>query len=171
MEPGAIFVLLVVWAIGSLVAKAGKASQQQRNRPQRPLPVPRPRAEPGSYEDLLAEMRRQLEQARDLDERGRESVEVAPVVVTRSLPVPAPSQAPVDFDDQAEALVRRRVDLAEARNREWRPADHAAFDAKIRKAKAAAPASSVARPGLRQALIWSEVLRPPVSLRTEIGEG
>ncbi len=167
MEPGALFVLFVVWVVGSLVARAGKAAQQQRNRPQRPLPVPRPRAEPGSYEDLLAEMRRELERARDLDAGDRESVEVRPALVTRPLPVPVASQAPVDFDDQAEALVRRRVDLAEARNREWRPADHVAFDARIRQAKATLPAPTSERPGLRQALVWSEVLGPPVSLREE----
>jgi hypothetical protein len=70
----------------------------------------------------------------------------------------------VDQDDGAEALVQRRIDAAAARNGEWQVSDHERFDAKIRTVAPAAPVNRL-RHRLREAMIWREVLAPPVSMR------
>jgi hypothetical protein len=63
-------------------------------------------------------------------------------------------------------LVQKRIDAAELRNREWRLEDHKRFDQAIREAKPARVARiAPAHRALRQAMIWNEVLQPPVSMR------
>ncbi len=65
-------------------------------------------------------------------------------------------------DDEAEAVVQRRIQAAEARNREHREVDHQAFHARIRQGDPT-PGSpqrySTAR--LREAVIWREIIGPP----------
>jgi hypothetical protein len=71
----------------------------------------------------------------------------------------------VDYDDEAEAIVQRRIRSAEERDHALSKIDHQAFDSRIR---AAADATRVARPrleSLRKAMIWREILGPPVALR------
>ena len=85
------------------------------------------------------------------------------------------SREEVSLDTASEAAARRRREAAEQRDRPRTAADHAAFDARIRAepAKTAAPPPAapalqgVAR--LRSAMIWNELLGPPVSLRDERG--
>lgn len=71
----------------------------------------------------------------------------------------------VDQDDEAEALVQRRISEAQARNRALRSADHKAFDKRIREA---APEQKVERrytaKSMRDAFIWREILGPPKAL-------
>lgn len=75
----------------------------------------------------------------------------------------------VGQDDDAEALVERRIAAAESRNRALSGADHARFDARIRQAPAVPelenPDGAARAARLRQAIVWREVLGPPVSLR------
>jgi hypothetical protein len=79
-------------------------------------------------------------------------------------------RAVVDQDDEAEQVVRQRRAQAEARSGPIGTADHQRFDQRIRQE----PADQTAvRPAgrsmerLRQAIIWREILGPPVSLRDE----
>jgi hypothetical protein len=71
-------------------------------------------------------------------------------------------------DEEAEAVVQRRIKSAEARNRPLDSADHASFDQSIR-----APVNAAAGPprltvqGLRDAFVWREILGPPKSLQDE----
>jgi hypothetical protein len=71
----------------------------------------------------------------------------------------------VDQDEQAEAIVQRRIDSAQARNQAHRNADHKAFDKRIREP---APAEVAERrysvKSLRDAFVWREILGPPKSL-------
>ncbi len=112
---------------------------------------------------------RQLEPAEDVEERDIPGREPRPVPIER-----APSRSKrvlVDHDMQAEAVARQRVTEAQARNRGLTKADHSAFDKRIRGTELPAPATAgAARPSfpraaLRQAIIWQEILAPPVSER------
>ena len=69
-----------------------------------------------------------------------------------------------DFDDEAEAVLKRRLAVAEARTSGRTLLDHRRFDEAIRAPAPAVP-SGPKRPGLRQALVWREILGPPVALR------
>lgn len=71
----------------------------------------------------------------------------------------------LDQDDDAEAVVQRRIEAAEARNREHREVDHRAFHARIRGGAAAPGAAQRYSPAkLREAVIWREILGPPKAL-------
>jgi hypothetical protein len=132
-------------------------------------------------QDLLRELGRTLDQAsgpagRAPDRRlppaeeveELESLEVAPEV--RSLEADPRRQARVvvDLDDEAERAVARRTAAAEAHGTPLTKAGHREFDARIRQE----PADKTATRGytarqLRDAMVWREILGPPVSLRGE----
>ncbi|HSE28235.1 MAG TPA: hypothetical protein VLA95_08390 [Gemmatimonadales bacterium] len=77
-------------------------------------------------------------------------------------------------DDAADAVVQRRIAAAEARSGALGPADHEAFHLRLaRQETARAAERPVRQPGparrtraeLRRAVVWREILGPPVSLR------
>ena len=71
----------------------------------------------------------------------------------------------VDHDEEAQALVQKRIREAEARNRPLTEMDHKAFDREIRQDKGPAPSGSrytAAR--LRDAVVWREIMGPPKAL-------
>ncbi len=180
MDLGFLVLLALLWGFIQMVNSAQKRARgtgtggPPAQRPARSQRTPgRP---PGTFEELLEQMRGQLEQGKAGGARvtlpgaeeveDRESLEIVPVVVSRELPAPAQSRKVVDFDDEAETLIRRRIAQAEARNHALTAADHRAFDKRIRRepVKTIAPAHPR---NLRQALIWKEVLGKPVTLRDE----
>jgi hypothetical protein len=132
-------------------------------------------------EDLLRELGRTLEQgsgpvgrapdrrlppAEEVEER--ESLEVNPEVRSLEIDPRRQARAEVDQDDEAERIVARRIAAAEAQGKPLTKADHRAFDARIRQE----PADKTATRGytarqLRDAVVWREILGPPVSLREE----
>lgn len=132
-------------------------------------------------EDLLRELGRTLEQgsgpvgrapdrrlppAEEVEER--ESLEVNPEVQSLEIDPRRQARAEVDQDDEAERIVARRIAAAEAQGKPLTKADHRAFDARIRQE----PADKTATRGytarqLRDAVVWREILGPPVSLRGE----
>jgi hypothetical protein len=72
----------------------------------------------------------------------------------------------VDQDDEAERVVARRLKAVEANQAPRTRTDHAAFDARIRPEPADKTAVTPARTRrLRDAVVWREILGPPVSLR------
>src|SRR5690606_31991285 len=97
----------------------------------------------------------------------RDSLEVDPFVVSMEEEVEEWQRDEVAIDSDGEALVRRRIEEAERRNREWRPEDHRRFDAVIRAPAAEQRQRSAPRfsGGLKAALVWRELLDPPVSMR------
>ena len=71
-----------------------------------------------------------------------------------------------DLDDEAERVVQQRMAAAEANLRPLSDADHRVFDERIRQE----PTDKTAVRGytskqLRDAVVWREILGPPVSLR------
>jgi len=107
-----------------------------------------------------------LESAEEVEDR--ESLEVAPVVVSREWGGDRGERELVDQDDQAEAILQRRLAVADAHSRGLTLADHQRFDQRIRAAPpatASAPRATRARPPMRQAVVWAEILGKPVSER------
>lgn len=192
MDLGPLVTLAVVWAVLSLFGKiAGNAKKQEQQRQQQrqregvDAPVARRdervpvRRQPETFEELLAEMRGQIEGKRETPppiwesapaeqeevEDRRTSDDVVPDVVSLETDWQRPQRVETFSDaDEAEVLIKRRIDSAAARDHGWRAADHRAFDDEIRKPVVRTiPARQ--RPNLHQAIIWREVLGPPVSMR------
>ena len=157
--------------------------------PVRTLPAPSggdaTQREGARLEQLLRELGRTLDQAsgpvgrapdrrlppaEEIEERG--SLEVtAPDVQSLETDPRRGERAVVDQDDEAERIAARRIAAAEANAGPLTRADHKAFDARIRQEpadKAATRAYTTKQ--LREAVVWREILGPPVSLRGE-GEG
>jgi hypothetical protein len=153
----------------------------------RALPVPpvggpdATQREGSQLEALLRELGRTLEQgsgpvgrppdrrlppAEDVEERG--SLEVAPEVQSLERDPKRQARVEVDQDDEAERIVARRMAAAEAQGKPLTKADHRAFDERIRQEAADKTATKgyTARQ-LREAVVWREILGPPVSLRGE----
>jgi hypothetical protein len=72
----------------------------------------------------------------------------------------------VDQDDQAELVVEQRRQAAEAHQAPRTRVEHQAFDTRIRAEPADKTAVTPRRTQrLRDAIVWREILGPPVSLR------
>lgn len=91
----------------------------------------------------------------------------------RGAPVPRPERPAVSADQDIEALVLRRVAAAEARSGALGPKDHEAFHQKLARREesvaqpaAPAPAPRYSASELRRAVVWREILGPPVALRS-----
>lgn len=192
-ELGPIIGLGLFYFVLSLLGKLGQRGKEggkggTRERAPRPVPQRTPGTAPTTLEDLLAEMRGELDRA-----RGQEPIEPEWEIeeeedlyaepqyqrpegsATWNAPVSTDNASwnealvVTSLDEQAEATVQRRLREAEARNREWQLADHKAFDIKIR-----APAvertdltRAAAHQRLREAMILREVLGPPKALQDE----
>lgn len=109
---------------------------------------------------------RGLPPAEEVEER--ESLETTPQVRSLETEPHRPERVMVDQDDGAEQLVARRIAAAEARSAPRTRADHQAFDKRIRQEAADKTATrALATRRLRQAIVWREILGPPVSRRGE----
>lgn len=173
----------------------GAARPRPRTGPQLPQPRPHPptvrdpsqtdatQREGGRLEGFLRELERNLEQAGggqgrpparlpvpplpdDEDVEQRDSLEVPERVVSLETEVKRPARAKYDQDSGAEELVRRRIVAAEARSGALTEADHKAFETRIRPEPADHTAvRRYTRAQLRDAIVWREILGPPVSER------
>lgn len=210
---GLFFTAAVVYGLIAIVKRAAKVAQQQRGQLDMSTVSGGRSRPPQTMEELLQEMRGQLDGARRHKEIEEATVypglgrrpptagpgqrprpkskalkrlppsEVEPwdVEEGESLEVEAreisseeigarPLPAPIDYDDEASALVQRRIDEAERRNGALVPEDHRRFDAAIRTTTpAAVPPPENRALALRRAMIWHEVLSPPLSLRDSDG--
>ena len=100
------------------------------------------------------------------DVEERDSLEEPERVVSLETEVPRRERPEYDQDTEAEAIVQRRIEAARARDRALGKADHKAFDAKIRQEAADHTAVRRYTPAqLRDAIVWREILGPPVSER------
>jgi hypothetical protein len=186
---GLIF-LAIVYAVLSLISKAQKGRGTPSRKPppgkgKTWYPEPPPehmrtagtQAEGARLQELLKAMEGvqeraargpsgretsyQLRGAEEVEERESLEIERAPYVRPERK---APVVEVVDYDDEANAVVQRRIREAEARNRPLTKADHQAFDARIRQKKVDV---STGVPDhiqqLRDAMIWKEILGKPVS--------
>jgi len=193
MDFGGLLLLGFLWVVFNLLTKG---RQQQGGRPSK-LPTRLPPAAPPSrgdptqregsrLESLLREFQRALEEgagsgplgrpsttplptAEEVEER--ESLESEPEVVSLETAVVRPERSQISQDEGAERLVARRIAAADARSGAHTRVDHAAFDQRIRQQPADATTVRSATPEqLRRAVVWREVLGPPVALRDESRE-
>lgn len=178
-----------------------KASQSRPEsdttlRAQLPLPLPPPsvghlpHADPSQregfrLESLLKELAQTLDQSSgplgrapdtrlpsaEESEEGI-SLETPAQVVSRELPVTREERVLVDRDDEAEQVEARRIAAAEARSGPLTRPDHFTFDQRIRQEPADHTATAGFRADkLRQAVVWREILGPPLGLRDPSGPG
>lgn len=191
-----LIVLLLLFFLASLVQQASQKKRGRPGSGRRPAArVRSARAEPVAgrqpqgFRDLLQEMRRALEESEaaargrlpgesgpvavlddDEDENDieeRTSLEVEPRVVSLEGPAVRSERPVFGFDDEAEALVRRRVEWAEHQARGRRPGDHAAFDDRIRRPTPVKVIEPSRAAELRRMMVWREVLGRPVALRDD----
>jgi hypothetical protein len=177
MDSKGLILVAVVWFLFNLLAR--------KKRPPAPLkPIPPVRLDPTQREGsqlelLLRQLGRTLDQAggplgrapdRPIpsaeEQEDRESLEVTPVARSLETDPSRSARVTVDQDDEAERVVARRLAEAEGRIRPLTKADHLAFDQRIKQEpadKTATRGYSVRR--LRDAVVWREILGPPVSLR------
>ena len=150
---------------------SGDPSQQEGSRLERML---------RELERSLEEVAAQNEPARrlpvpplpdDEDVEERESLEEPERVVSLETEVHRPARVRYDQDSGAEELVRRRIAAAEARSGAITRADHKRFDARIRQEPAdhTAVRRGYTPAQLRDAVVWREILGPPVSERDRVG--
>ena len=173
-----------------------RSDAETHGRSQQPLPLPPSAPGRGSQVDptqregfrletLLKELAQTLDQSSgplgrapgvrlpgaEESEEGT-SLEAPARVVSREDPVTRKERLPVDQDDEAEQIEARRIAAAEARSGPLRAADHVAFDQRIRQEPADHTATPTFRAEkLRQAVVWRELLGPPLGLRDPDREG
>jgi hypothetical protein len=132
-------------------------------------------------ENLMRELGRTLDQAsgpagRSPDHRlppaqeveERESLEVAPETQSLEIDPRRGERAVVDQDDEAERVIARRLAAAEANAAPRTRTDRVALDPRIRQEPADKTATrAYTTRQLREAVVWREILGPPVSMRGE----
>ncbi len=184
MDPTVALILGVLWVLMNLFAGRKKTPP-----PSEPGPGYQPDQSPpdatqqeGSrLEMVLREFQRSLEKAEATTRRhageplpdhedveDRQSLESEPEIVSLEEVVRRPSRREYTQDADAEQLVQRRITAASARDTARSKADHVQFDERIRKE----PADQTSTRGytakqLRDAVVWREILGPPVSEREE----
>jgi hypothetical protein len=110
-----------------------------------------------------------LPDAEEVEER--ESLETEPEVVSLERDVRRAPRQEFTQDADVEKLVARRITAAVARDAARTKADHIIFDSQIRQEPADHTATRrYTLPELRRAVMWREILGPPISLRGEEGE-
>jgi hypothetical protein len=187
-----LLLLGFLWILVNLLSRArGDARPRPRQLPEpRPARPPTPTSphpaagdptqrEGSQLERLLRELERNLEQvgepqrrpappplpeAEDVEERT--SLEEEENVVSLETEVTRQPRPRYDHDDAAEEVAKRRIAAAEARSGELTKAEHIRFDERIRQQPADHTAVRRYTPAqLRDAIVWREILGPPVSER------
>jgi hypothetical protein len=189
MEFNGLLILAALWFFLNLINKLGRRSQGLPRSPEPRRPMD-PRALPSALdatqregnrlELVLREFQRELEEAeaadrpvrlqlpRDEEVEERETLEVEPEVKSLEGDVRRADRQRVDQDDQAEQIETQRIAAAAARDAPRSKSDHAEFDQRIRQEPADHTATRAYTPQqLRDAMVWREILGPPVSMRDE----
>lgn len=118
----------------------------------------------GSSEGPMGRRGTPLPGAEEVEET--ESSEVAERVTDLETGVTRSERRLVDFDDDADKVIKDRLAAGAARDRSISKADHLEFDRRIRQAVADKTAvAKTNRNQLRQAIIWREILDAPLALR------
>jgi hypothetical protein len=190
-----LIILGVLWLLLNLMSQGGlkkKKPQEPRRTPSpradRPQ-VPRRMELPGGrdatqqegsrLEQMLREFQRALEEAGSPgrpapapteleEEEERESLEIEPEVVSLETEVSRTERLNISQDDEVEQLVARRISAAASRDQATTRRDHLEFDKRIRQEPADKTATrAYTAQQLRDAMVWREILGPPVGLREE----
>jgi hypothetical protein len=184
VDPTAVLILGVLWFLINLMTGGKKKVPPPRVPRREPLPPAQPTSpdatqrEGSRLEMVLREFERALEEAGSAGRREhmelpgaeeveeRESLEQEPEVVSLEQEVRRTSRREYTQDEGAEKLVQQRIAAAAARDTARTRPDHLEFDQRIRQE----PADHTAVVGytakqLRDAVVWREILGPPVSER------
>lgn len=126
----------------------------------------------GNFVRLLEEARRHGAQPYDPQEEGAAeqpgSLEAESEVVSLEQEVRRAPRREFTQDDDAENLVQRRILAAAARDTAQARVDHRQLDQKIPRMQADhTDTRGYTAQQLRHAVVWREILGPPVSLRDE----
>jgi hypothetical protein len=160
-----VFFAAFLWFLFSEMRPKKKKAPQPPGRRTLDVPPRRPettsdRAAAPPYDAELE--RRRLERLlKGLDPDG------GPLVVSLESAPARVERAESSYDDRAEAASRARIEAARARDRALTDADHAAFDRRVRAGGAATNRKPRRRVSMGDAIIWREILGPPVSLRDD----
>jgi hypothetical protein len=186
MDFNGLLVLAAVWFLFNLIRNARlkppPSPRQEPGERLRPRSLPSPpdatQQEGTRLELMLRELQRSLEEAAQpgrptriplppVEEvEDRESLEVEPEVGSLEGEVHREVRRLVDRDEEAADIEDRRVKAAAARDSSRTKADHAAFDQRIRQEVADHTATrAYTAQQLRDAIVWREILGPPVSMR------
>ena len=186
MDFDAVLVLGALWFLINLLMGLKRKSQpppqpEERDDPVRPAPSSLPDAtqrEGSRLEQVLREFQRALDQAGPTGRRASfplpeaeeveegESLETEPEVVSLERDIRRAPRREFTQDEGAEQLVARRITAASARDSTHTKAEHVKFDSQIRQEPADHTATRGHTPQeLRRAVVWREILGPPVSLR------
>jgi hypothetical protein len=157
---GGLFVLALVWAFFKLVSRSRDESASPRP-PERPGlgPLRDPPQEEGrALRMLLKELERQVGQR------------APPAAAARAATLEGPTlegdRVEVDQDDQAEQVIARRAAATAARATERGQAVRQNADPRIRQQPAdRTSARSLTPQQLRDAVVWREILGPPIAER------
>jgi hypothetical protein len=185
VDPTVALILGVLWVLMNLFAGRKKTPPppSEPGQPYQPdqSPPDATQQEGSRLEMVLREFQRSLENAEvsvrrhagdplpdDEDVEERQSLESEPEIVSLEEEVRRPSRREYTQDADAEQLVQRRITAASARDTARTKADHVQFDDRIRKE----PSDQTSTRGytakqLRDAVVWREILGPPVSERGE----
>ena len=188
MEFNGFILLAVLWFLVNLFTSSRRKQVPPSRPPTQRPPEPRtirvgmdPSQQEGSrLERMLRDLQQTLEDAAETqgeslpsfplppreDVEEAASLEVEPEVRTLEGEVRRETRRRVDQDDDAADIEARRIQAAAARDHARTRADHVAFDKQIRQE----PADHTATRGyttqqLRDAVVWREILGPPVGLR------
>ena len=195
MDPTVVLILGVLWFIVNVVTGLKKKDQPPPRAPRRePLETGQSlpdatQSEGSRLERILRQVERAMEEAEaaptrpapqlpqrdeqvlydDEDVEERQSLETEPEVVSLEEVVHRPRRQEYTQDEGAERLVEKRISAAALRDTARTRADHIEFDREIRKE----PAEHTGTVGyttkqLREAIVWREILGPPVSERWEV---
>jgi hypothetical protein len=185
-----ILVLGVIWFLANLLSGARRKSRTPPQVPERnPSPPALPRVtdatqrEGSRLELMLRQFERALEEVeqagrpagmslpQEEEVEDRRSLETEPEITSLEGEVRREVRQRVDQDDEAEQIEVRRIKAAAARDAARSKSDHAEFDQRIRQEPADHTATrAYTTQQLRDAVVWREVLGPPVSMREEEGE-
>jgi hypothetical protein len=196
MEFDWLWLLAAIWFVVNLISNARRkpvppgrpkpAPPTRPNMPSRPEPrivrsgADATQQEGSRLEQVLRNLQQTLEEAAQTEYRTtiqlpsdeeveeRASLEVEPEVRSLDEEVHREVRRRVDREEEVGDIEGRRVKAAAERDSARSRVDHAAFDQKIRQEAADHTAT---RPytakQLRDAIVWRELLGPPVSLREE----
>ena len=181
MDPTVALILGALWVLINLFGrKKTPPTQDYGERPQPDESPPDATQREGSrLEMVLREFQRSLENAEvaarrhageplpdDEDVEERQTLESEPEIVSLEEEVRRPGRREYTQDAEAEQLVQRRISAAAARDNANSKVEHLQFDERIRKEPADHTATRGYTPKqLRDAIVWREILGPPVSER------
>ena len=184
MDFDAVVVLGALWFLINLLTGFKRKRPPQDQEPRAPLEPTQSYQPDGTQregsrlEQVLREFERALDQGGttgrrpsfplpdDEDVEERESLESEPEVVSLEQDVRRAPRKEFTQDADAEQLVARRISAASVRDAARTKKDHIQFDNQIRKEPAEHTATrKYTAEELRRAVVWREILGPPVSER------